>query len=131
MPRRRRNTKEFDRGRDKAAAAYAMQELYRLIDQDPRFRALQRSRSRFAWALTGVALTAYYAFILTTAFAPEVFARALHPSTVVTVGLLGAVSVIILSIGLTGIYIARANREFDRINRAIVDDATRRAASRQ
>lgn len=105
-----------------------MQELYRLIDQDPRFDALQRRRSRFAWTLVGLVLTAYYSFILITAFAPQVFARALHNSAM-TFGLLSGISVIVFSIALTGIYVARANREFDRINRAIVDDA-RRAASR-
>ncbi|MGH8595457.1 MAG: DUF485 domain-containing protein [Gammaproteobacteria bacterium] len=104
------------------------QDLYRIIDQDPRFQALQRSRARFAWSLAGVVFIAYYAFILTIAFNPLRFARRLHDGTVVTVGLVIAATVIVLCLAITGIYIVRANRKFDHLNRSIIEDAERRAA---
>ncbi len=105
----------------------AMHKLYRLIDQDPRFHALQRSRSRFAWTLAACVLIAYYAFVSTVAFAPEFLARPIHDGTAITIGLVAAAGVMALCIALTGIYIIRANRKFDQINRTIVDDAIRRA----
>jgi len=104
-----------------------MQELYRIIEQDPRFDALQRSRSRYAWTLAATVMGAYYTFVAIIAFVPGVFARTLSGDTVVTVGLLAALAVIILSILVTALYIVRANRDFDRVNQSIVDDATRAA----
>ncbi|MSR15776.1 MAG: DUF485 domain-containing protein [Gammaproteobacteria bacterium] len=103
-----------------------MHRLYRLIDEDPRFHALQRSRSRFAWSLVALVLTGYYSFVSVIAFAPALFARALYEGTTISIGLLAALAVLLLSIGLTGLYIVRANRVFDRLNRTIVDDARSR-----
>jgi uncharacterized membrane protein (DUF485 family) len=105
------------------ARARFMQALYRLIDKDPRFHALQRRRGRFAWSLAGIVVAAYYSFVLIIAFAPELLARPLHAGTVVTVGVASGLALIVLCIAITGIYIVRANREFDALNRAIVADA--------
>jgi len=70
---------------------------------------------------------AYYAFILAIAFAPQHLARQLHDDTVLTVGIAAGLGVIALSIALTGLYVWRANRSFDRLNAEIVSDATRDA----
>lgn len=97
-----------------------MEEPHVLIDRDPRFHALQRTRSRFAWSLTFLMLGAYYAFIAVVAYAPAWFAVALHPDTTLTRGVAAGGAIILLAIALTGLYVWRANREFDVENRRIL-----------
>ena len=102
-----------------------MRHLYERIDRDPRFHALARRRSLLGWGLSCAVLVAYYAFILAIAFAPQQLARPLGADTVLTVGIAAGLGVIGLSIALTGLYVWRANRSFDRLNAEIVSDATR------
>ncbi|MGR8919121.1 MAG: DUF485 domain-containing protein [Gammaproteobacteria bacterium] len=97
-----------------------MQELYERIAADPEFRALERRRSRFGWALALIMLAAFYGFVLVIAFYPGLFATPLGPGTVVTWGIPVAVGVILLGFALTGLYVWRANGEFDRGFEAIV-----------
>lgn len=106
-----------------------MQHLYERIDRDPRFHALARRRSLLGWGLSAAVLVAYYAFVLAIAFAPELLAAPLGPDTVLTVGIIAGLAVIVMSVGLTGIYVWRANRTFDGLNAEIVGDATRDAGS--
>lgn len=104
-----------------------MRHLYERIDGDPRFRDLARRRSLLGWGLSAVVLVSYYAFVLAIAFAPEALARRLSGDTVLTVGIAAGLGVIALSVALTGVYVWRANRTFDRLNAEIVADATRAA----
>ncbi len=102
-----------------------MQDLSSLIDRDPRFHALQRTRSRFAWSLAAVVLTCYYSFILIIALRPALFAATLTPDTVVTLGIAYGLGLIGLSMLLTGLYVWRANHEFDPRNQDLLDEATK------
>ncbi|MGD9601892.1 MAG: DUF485 domain-containing protein [Gammaproteobacteria bacterium] len=104
-----------------------MHDTTTLIDRDPRFHALQRARSRFAWGLAALVFVAFYTFMGVTAFQPAWLARPLHAETSITVGLAAGSGIIVFCILLTGVYVWRANREFDRLNRQILDDATRHA----
>lgn len=97
-----------------------MSDPYTRIFDDPEFQALQRRRSRLSWVLAAIMLVAYFTFILVIAFAPELFAIPLGPDTVITWGIPIGVSIIVLGFALTGIYVYRANGEFDRDNAAIV-----------
>ncbi len=73
-------------------------------------------------------LSTYYAFILTIAFKPALFAIPLHADTVITWGILAALAVIGVSLLLTVIYVIRSNREFDPEAQAIIDEAVRATA---
>jgi len=97
-----------------------MSDIYARIFDDPEFQALQRRRSRLSWTLAAIMLTAYFSFILVIAFAPGLFAVPLGPDTVITWGIPIGVSIIVLGFVLTGIYVYRANGEFDRDNAVIV-----------
>jgi uncharacterized membrane protein (DUF485 family) len=107
-----------------------VQTLYDIIANDPRFHALSRARARVAWSLLVVVCASYYAFILTIALAPGLFAEPLEPGIHVTWGIVVGVAVIVLSIASTGIYAWLANRRFDRLNALIVRDAEQRATPR-
>ncbi|PAX06728.1 DUF485 domain-containing protein [Sphingomonas lenta] len=88
------------------------QALVGLAD-DPRYRRLVRRRSRLGWTLTALMLVAYFGFILLVAFAKPLLARPLAGGAT-SVGIPIGLGVILLAIALTGVYVRRVNREFDR-----------------
>jgi uncharacterized membrane protein (DUF485 family) len=91
------------------------------VSNDPKFRQLVAARSRFAWTLTLVMLVIYYGFILIIAFAPSVLGIPLWPGAVTTVGIPIGILVILSAFVLTGIYVRRANSEFDALNQQITE----------
>ena len=91
------------------------------VTNDPRFRQLVERRSRFAWTLAVVMLAIYYGFILIIAFAPAVLGTPLAPGAVTTIGIPVGVLIILAAFVLTGIYVRRANSEFDALNQQIVE----------
>lgn len=97
-----------------------MDEIYARIHADPEFRALQRIRERLCWLLSALMFVAFFGFILVIAFAPGLFAVRLGPDTVITLGIPLGVGIILLGFVLTGIYVWRANGEFDRRNAALL-----------
>ena len=72
-------------------------------------------------------LASYYAFIMTVAFEPKLLAVPLHAGTVITLAIPLGLSVILLALALTGIYILVANNDFDKATREIVAAAERSA----
>ena len=93
------------------------------VRANPRFHELVRKRSRFCWLLTACIGFVYFAFILIIAFAPEIFGTPLGPGTVVTIGIPVGIFIIVFAFVLTGIYVRRANGEFDRLTKEIIEDA--------
>lgn len=100
-----------------------MQHLYRQIYADPEFHELESKRGKFSWFLAVILLTTYFSFILIIAFAPQIFAAPIFENSIITWGIPVGLFVILLSFLLTGIYVFRANREFDRLSKDIVDHA--------
>lgn len=96
--------------------------LYRQIYDNPRFQELVAKRGRFAWLLSSVMLGAYLAFILTIAFEPAILGIPLAAGSVTTWGIPVGIGVIFMAFILTGIYVQRANGEFDRLNQEILDE---------
>jgi uncharacterized membrane protein (DUF485 family) len=67
-------------------------------------------------------LVIYYGFILVIAFAPKVLGTPLSAGSVITVGIPVGLGVIVSAFVLTGIYVARANSQFDRLTREIKEE---------
>ena len=84
------------------------------IRREPLFQELVDKRTRFAWALSAAMLVIYFGFILVIAFAPKVLGTPIGGG-VMTVGIPVGLFVIISAFVLTGIYVYRANSEFDPI----------------
>jgi uncharacterized membrane protein (DUF485 family) len=63
----------------------------------------------------------YFGFIALVAFAPGVIATPVAGS--ITIGLFLGLAIIIAAIVLTGIYVMRANGEYDELTQAIVNAA--------
>lgn len=97
--------------------------VYEKIRNNPRFGELVAKRSRFAWTLSAVVLVLYFGFVAVVAFNPKLLATPLASGTVTTIAWpIGAGLVLFFWI-LTGVYIRRANREFDEINSQLVKEA--------
>jgi uncharacterized membrane protein (DUF485 family) len=97
------------------------QEQVDKIKNDPNFIELTSKRSSFAWVLTIMMLVVYFAFILTIAFNPSALGTPLGDDTVTTVGIPVGIAVIIFAFALTGVYVKRANTEFDELTNKIKD----------
>lgn len=97
--------------------------VFQQINADPRFQQLVAKRGRFAWTLAAVMLMAYFAFILIIAFEPAILGTPLSAGSVTTWGIPAGLGLIFLSFVLTGIYVQRANGEFDRITQDILNEA--------
>src|SRR5215510_2386264 len=97
-------------------------DLYERVKRDPRFQELVAKRSRFAWALSAAMLAIYFGFIFIIAFAPKSLGTPIG-SGIMTVGIPLGLLVIISAFVLTGIYVRRANSEFDAITREIIEGA--------
>lgn len=93
------------------------------IKNDPNFQELTSKRSKFAWTLTIAMLVVYFTFILTIAFNPSALGTPLGEDTVTTVGIPVGMAIIVFAFALTGIYVRRANSEFDDLTAKIKDKA--------
>ena len=93
------------------------------VKHDPQFQELVAKRSRFAWTLSAAMLAIYFGFIFIIAFAPKVLGVPLAAGSVTTVGIPVGLFVIVAAFVLTGIYVYRANSEFDTITQQIIERA--------
>ncbi len=94
------------------------------VQRNPKYQQLKQARSRFGWLLTILMLVVYYGYIGLIAFDKEFLARPLG-SGVTTLGVPIGMAVIVFTIAIVGIYVRRANREYDALTRDILEDATR------
>ncbi|MFT3812637.1 MAG: DUF485 domain-containing protein [Acidovorax sp.] len=92
------------------------------IQANPRYQALKRKRNAFGWTLTVLMLVVYYGYIGLIAFDKEFLAKPIGAG-VTTLGIPIALGVIIFTVAITGIYVRRANTEFDAETRQILKDA--------
>jgi uncharacterized membrane protein (DUF485 family) len=95
--------------------------LVEKIKANPSYQELISKRSSFAWKLTITILVVYYAFILFIAFSPETLGASLSGG-MTTVGIPVGIAIIVFAFVLTGIYVKRANSEFDDLTNKVKDD---------
>ncbi len=93
------------------------------IRANPKFAEMVGKRTRFAIILSLVVLVPYYTFMMITAFNPGLLAQPLAEGSVLTVGWPVAALMIIGAWLTTGIYISRANGEFDSLNEQILRES--------
>src|SRR5215472_12176164 len=93
------------------------------VESDPNYLKLVSERKSLGWTLTIITLVMYYGYIAIVAFVPSIIAIPLAGS--ITVGIVLGVAIILASILLTGIYVLRANAEYDDLTNAIVGASKR------
>ncbi len=95
-------------------------ELIAKIKANPQYNELVRKRSSFARVLTIMMLLIYFGFVLLIAFNKPFLATPLAGG-VTTIGIPLGVFVIVSAFILTGIYVRRANGEFDNMTKEIIE----------
>ena len=98
------------------------QDLVHAIKSNPKYHELVSKRRTFAVILAIVMLVIYYGFILIIAFNKEFLSQPLWEGSITTVGIPIGLGVIISAFVLTGIYVFRANSEFDRLTSEIKEE---------
>ena len=88
------------------------------IAANPKYQKLVGTRSSFGWILTMIMMVVYYGFILLVAFNKDLLAQKLGAG-VTTLGMPIGLFVIVFTIVITGIYVRRANSEFDDLTEEI------------
>ena len=86
------------------------------------FRELERKRNSFGWTLAATMFAIYMGFILLVAFGHGVVAQPIGYGPLTLAFPLG-LGVIAAAILLTGVYVLRANTQFDRLTAEIVGQA--------
>lgn len=79
-----------------------------LLD-DPAFRRLLRQRNRWRWGLSGLLIGIYLVYGVLGVYLPEAYAAPLGNSSLPS-GLVAGLSIILLTIVLSMIYVRIANR---------------------
>ena len=92
------------------------------ILNDPRYQELKAKRSRFGWWLTLAMMVVYYGFILLVAFDKPFLATRLGAG-VTTIGMPVGLAVIVFTVVITGLYVRRANSEYDALTEQIAKAA--------
>lgn len=88
------------------------------IKRDPDFQELVRKRTRFASLLSLLMALIYFGFILLVAFEPHLLGTPIGDG-VTTIGVPLGLLVILSAFVLTGLYVRRANTEFDALTEKI------------
>ena len=94
------------------------------IEANPKYHELKRKRSSFGWLLTVLMLLVYYGYVGLIAFDKELLARPLGAG-VTTLGIPIGLGVIAFTVIITGLYVRRANDEFDRLTREILQEVSK------
>ena len=97
-------------------------DLVRRITANPKYQKLLAKRTSYGWILTIIMMIVYYGYTAVIAFDKELLAVRLGEG-VMTAGIPVGLGVIAFTIIITGIYVRRANSEFDALTEEIVKES--------
>jgi uncharacterized membrane protein (DUF485 family) len=88
------------------------------IKSNPKYQKLVARRSSYGWVLTFLMMIVYYGYILLVAFNKELLGTKVGAG-VTTWGIPIGLFVIVFTVIITGVYVRRANGEFDDLTAEI------------
>ena len=94
------------------------------IQRHPKYLELRKKRNSFGWMLTLVMMVVYYGYIALIAFNKPFLAQPIGAG-VTSLGIPIGMGVIIFTVLITGIYVRRANSEFDDLTTEILKDVSK------
>ena len=94
------------------------------IQRHPKYQELRSRRNRLGLFLTLLMLVVYYGYIALIAFDKSFLAQPIGAG-VTSLGIPIAMGVIVFSVIVTGLYVRRANGEYDKLTQDILMDATK------
>src|SRR5690348_233995 len=86
--------------------------LVKKILANPNYQKLVKARTSYGWFFTLLVMIVYYGFILLIAFDKELLSTRMV-NGVMTIGIPVGFFVLVFTVVITGIYVRRANKEFD------------------
>ena len=99
-------------------------ELGDRIRANPKYQELVSKRNAYGWVMTAMMMIVYYGYIMLVAFDKEFLAQKTGAG-VTSLGFPIGLGVIFFTIIITGIYIRRANTEFDDLKAQVIKEATK------
>jgi uncharacterized membrane protein (DUF485 family) len=93
------------------------------IEKNPKFQELVATRKKLGWTLSIIMLAIYFGFILLVAFDKAFLGTPLSSSGVTTIGIPIGLAVIVSAFVLTGLYVVKANAQYDELTRQIVEES--------
>jgi uncharacterized membrane protein (DUF485 family) len=93
-------------------------DIVQKVKSNQKYQKLVSTRSSYGWTLTWIMMVAYYGFILLVAFNKELLGMKMGAG-VTTWGIPIGLFVIVFTVVITGIYVRRANGEFDELTAQI------------
>ena len=93
-------------------------QLVKTILANPNYQQLLKARTAYGWFFTLLVMVVYYGFILLIAFDKELLSTKMGEG-VTTIGIPVGLFVIVFTVIITGIYVRRANSEFDDLTAKI------------
>ncbi|PQA82178.1 DUF485 domain-containing protein [Limnohabitans sp. TS-CS-82] len=94
------------------------------IQSHPKYLELRSKRNSFGVLLTILMMVVYYGYIALIAFNKPFLAQPIGAG-VTSLGIPIGLGVIIFTIVITGLYVRRANSEYDALTKEILKDATK------
>ena len=94
------------------------------IEAHPKYAQLKQRRNKLGLVLTVLMLAVYYGYIALIAFDKAFLAKPVGTG-VMSVGVPVGMAVIVFTIVITGIYVRRANSEYDQLTQDILKDVAK------
>lgn len=99
----------------------SQEDLVEKIKSNPTYQELKAKRGAFGWTLTIIMLIVYYGYIAVIAFDKELFGQKIGEG-VTTLGIPVGVGLIVFTVLITGLYVRRANSEFDEMTAKLLKE---------
>lgn len=93
-------------------------DLVEKIESNANYQKLVKTRSSYGWVLTWLMMIVYYGYTLLNSFNKELMFKRIGEG-VTTWGMPIGLFVIVFTIVITGLYVRRANTEFDALTEQI------------
>ncbi|MGO4304384.1 DUF485 domain-containing protein [Cupriavidus sp. RAF12] len=94
------------------------EDLVQRIQANSSYKRLVSTRSTYGWVLTAMMMVVYYGYILLVAFGKTLLSTRIGDG-VMTWGIPIGLLVIVFTVVVTGIYVRRANGQFDDLTAQI------------
>lgn len=88
----------------------------------PEFINMAKKKSRLGWTFSALMFLVYFTFIALIGLNPNAFATPISTGATTTWGIYIGLFVIIFAFVITGIYVHKANGEYERMTQSVVDD---------
>lgn len=95
--------------------------LEKVLNHDA-FKSMEKKKRRLSWIFSILTILVYFSFIGFIGISPETFSEPVSMGASTTWGIYIGLFVILFAIAITGVYVYKANGEFDQLTRQVIED---------